>query len=333
MTYSQTYNKDFSLGGTLLFYDAGKFELNTAAGDTSQVNAERDYLGVVTGAYKLHFMDRDFWTGANLKLLHSTLLDSVSAFSAAVDLGAQYPVQELTPDLVLGLAVRNLGTPMKYAETADPLPLSLLAGASYKVLKGSINQLLIAADVSANLEQTLHGNLGLEYWREEMVALRAGYKIGYDLDGFTLGAGFRYLNFQVDYSFAFMSALNSVQKVGLTYTLGMDAARKKDVEESKPKAAKAPVPSKPAEPLPPVMAEVLELSEVIGGDVRSVILSVGRDQGIRAGMTGSIINGSPVAKLLIEEVYPMRCKAKVVEKSGEIGKNAKAEVYKEKPKP
>jgi hypothetical protein len=39
----------------------------------------------------------------------------------------------------------------------------------------------------------------MEYWYREIFALRAGYKIGYDLDSFTCGVGFVWKNFQLDY--------------------------------------------------------------------------------------------------------------------------------------
>ncbi len=329
LSYSQTFTQKYSLGGSLLFYDAGLFDLTGFDGQTSRIAAERDFLGILTGAGKLKIWEREFLVGTNVKFLYSSLLESEAAFAVALDLGAMYEVRELMDDLVAGITIKNLGTPMKYIDKADPLPLMLLLGASYKLLKGKVHDLILAADGHLDLEGNIRGNLGAEYWHGKIVALRAGYKLGYDLDSLTIGAGFRYLNLQMDYSFGMMSALNSIHKVSLTYTLAVDVKRQVEVLGAKPK-----VRSKrraKAKPLLPVMAEVLEI-ENIGGEARRVVLSVGKNKKLRKGHQGTIFNNSglEIAKIKIIEVYPTRCLAKVIEKSGEIGKKTKVEIQREK---
>jgi hypothetical protein len=335
LNYSQTLGEDFSLGGSLVYFDAGRFDLTTLDGDTTQVSAQRDFLGVATGAYQLKMFEREFLLGANVKFIHSTLLESESAFGMALDLGAMYELREVAEWLFVGLAVRNLGTPMAYIETADPMPLNIQAGASYQLLKIPQHELLVAADAHLDLEDHIQGNLGAEYWFDKMVAIRAGYKVGYDLDSLTAGAGFRYMNFQLDYSFALMSALNSTHKVSLGYTIAVDEARRKEVLRSKPTPKPTPkaTPKPQAEPtpVPSVMAEVLQI-ESIGGESKTVILSIGKNKRVRKGYRGIIFNKSNVAiaKVRVLEVYSTRCLAKVTETSGEIEKNAKAEILKKK---
>ncbi len=337
ITYSQTFAKKFSLGGTLLFYDAGQFELITLTGETSQIAAERDIMGVATGAYKLDFLDREFLVGANLKLIYSSLLETASAFGIGLDLGAMYEVKELLEDLQVGLTIKNIGTPMAYEEKADPMPIAVSLGGAYKLLKGEIHELILAADGSIGLAVDMHLNLGAEYWHEETVAFRVGYKFGYDLDSLTAGIGVRYQAFQMDYAFSLMSALNSTHKAGLTYTLSVDEKRREEVLKLGPKVAKVPkakprpkVKPEPT-PVPSVMAEVLEI-EKIGGEVKNVFLSVGQDKKIRKGYKGVIFNasGMEIAKIKIMEVYPNRCRARVMEKSGEISSASKVEIKKER---
>ena len=86
---------------------------------------------------------------------------------------------------------------------------------------------------------------------------------------------------------------------------------------------------RPAEPvlLPPVRAEILEIGK-IGGEAKSVVLSVGKNQGIRRGNVGSVFNaaGAVIAKIKVTEVYPYRCAAEILEKTAEINGAAKVEI-------
>ena len=63
-----------------------------------------------------------------------------------------------------------------------------------------------------------------------MAACRVGYKVGYDLEGLTLGLGGRYLGFQLDYSFSLMEELD-VGKVKMTRM--MDKLEAKQIVERK----------------------------------------------------------------------------------------------------
>lgn len=55
---------------------------------------------------------------------------------------------------------------------------------------------------------------------KDLIALRVGYKIGYDLDNLTFSLGIKLRNLFFDYTLSLMSRLNSTHHIGLTYKLG-----------------------------------------------------------------------------------------------------------------
>jgi len=63
-------------------------------------------------------------------------------------------------------------------------------------------------------------NLGLEYNWQKIFFLRGGYKFGYALDSFTLGAGFIFNNLRLDYAFSKMAVGTDLHRFGLGYMFG-----------------------------------------------------------------------------------------------------------------
>lgn len=362
--YSQTFGPQLSLGGALHYNDAGSFEVNDSIGFQKQVAAQRDILGAATGAYQADLLGQDVFVGANVKLLHSNLLEEYSAFTAALDIGAVAELLPVQENLFLGLAVRNVGLPLKYLEQAAPLPLTLLAGAAYKILPTGQHQVTAALDGSFDaFNGLLRANLGLEYWYQELLALRAGYKLGYDLDSLSLGAGLHFRQFRLDYAFGLMNDLNSTHKVSFTYDLSQDEQRRQDVQlhytrtptptftitptptqtplwtpTPTPAPARKPTALGPAvlqpsptvagTPLPPIMAKIVEL-ELAGGLLKAVILDVGANRKIRPGCEGLVFNASGygIAKIKIMEIYPRFSRASIIESSGEVTAQDRVEIY------
>jgi hypothetical protein len=60
-------------------------------------------------------------------------------------------------------------------------------------------------------------HVGGEYWFQDQIALRGGYKFGYDEEGWTAGVGFRLddimgVKFGLDYSYGYFGVFNDVQR-------------------------------------------------------------------------------------------------------------------------
>lgn len=137
--------------------------------------------------------------GAGIKFVHSTLVQKYSATAYAADVGALGKFIVGKNRLLLGIACQNLGTKIKFEEEGDTLPLTVRAGAAYQMDFKQEHTLTISGEAVKPNDGDFRGSGGIEYWYREIFALRAGYKIGYDLDSFTCGVGFIWKNFQLDY--------------------------------------------------------------------------------------------------------------------------------------
>jgi outer membrane protein OmpA-like peptidoglycan-associated protein len=177
------------------------------------------------------------WFGANLTVggtlkLISEGVDTYNSMSVAADIGAQY--QKLLPNLDLGLTVQNLGLPLQ----GFGLPLTVRAGLAYHVpllVDPQKDSFILAADASlpVPMDQPNYINVGGEYWFENTLAVRGGYKVSQinslgSASGLTAGVGLRVMDYTLDYAF------NSFGELGLTHRISFTAG----FGESKKAAAK-----------------------------------------------------------------------------------------------
>ncbi len=120
-----------------------------------------------------------------------------------------------TPMAAIGVAVRHLGSKPKFTEEEIDLPVTFAGGLSI-----ATRGLTFAGEVAAPKESDLRLNIGAEKQLAEMFALRAGYKVGYDEENFSAGAGFSKSIWQVDYAFIpYKSGLGSTHRFALTINL------------------------------------------------------------------------------------------------------------------
>lgn len=157
--------------------------------------------------------------GASFKYLKSEI-GPYSAQTVAVDLGVRREVPGRP--LSLGASVRNLGKGLKFLDQEDPLPLTLSAGASYR-LAGVLG---LALDVRHEPHESRTSvSLGTEYAFLGTLALRAGYGANMlsrgsagqgPLGGLGAGLGFRLKSFGADYAFTPFGELGDVQRLSLS---------------------------------------------------------------------------------------------------------------------
>jgi len=154
--------------------------------------------------------------GISLKYIKSKI-DDENAAGFAVDLGCLYTTP--VPKLDVGLAVQNLGTKIRFISKADPLPLNFRLGASYKMLEK--DALTLVMDVNIPVEGNINVHAGGEYWLLNMVALRMGYKtttvkgLG-ALSGLSVGCGFNYRGYGIDYAWVPYGDLGNTHRISLT---------------------------------------------------------------------------------------------------------------------
>ncbi|MDD5688258.1 MAG: PorV/PorQ family protein [Elusimicrobia bacterium] len=227
IAYAQPLGEKGYIGGSFLLFQGGDIEINwwdsVNGVRTETRNAEQDY--VLTLGYAQDFMSEgELSAGANLKYVSSKLAEESTASSIAVDLGGLYRL--LDNKLSLGLSILNIGTALKYkggissGSEDDPLPLGIRVGGAYVFISEDMKKLTGVLDINKYSNTDMQLNLGLECWLKEMIALRTGYEIGYDLASITAGLGFKVKNCQLDYGFSPMSKINAIHKVSFILRFG-----------------------------------------------------------------------------------------------------------------
>jgi len=117
-------------------------------------------------------LGRSGWLGgANVKLFNSSLGD-IRATSGAVDLGVMRATPGAEP-VRYGLAVDNLGLPIKHESVSAALPLTLRGGASW-TKQWYPHSLTIATEGCFNWEMDARAAAGVEWLQQGKLALRAG---------------------------------------------------------------------------------------------------------------------------------------------------------------
>lgn len=124
--------------------------------------------------------------------------------------------------LRVGMSVNNFSAQFKYEEEPFQLPLTFKIGAAMDVLDlwgEHRNPLLLAIDALHPRDFTERIHLGGEYWYNDLIALRAGYKFNYDEESFSLGAGLKHriggTLLKVDYSYNDLEQFDAVSRFSL----------------------------------------------------------------------------------------------------------------------
>ena len=197
--------------GAFSYYTAGDIELIDLDGNEWTVKAEQDIVVVAGFAHK--FLEN--WPmGINLKIISSRLVEAESGTAFAVDFGGLYhpPVKGLD----IGLAIRNLGTKLKFIEGDDSLPLTICLGGAYERSFGD-KKILVSIDFPFLVyEQILTPAVGVEFDWREMIQGRIGYKFNIDDTGLALGMGFAYQNYFINYAFGLANILENGHRVSLS---------------------------------------------------------------------------------------------------------------------
>jgi outer membrane protein OmpA-like peptidoglycan-associated protein len=182
--------------------------------------------------------------GIGVKIINESI-DENQSFSFGVDVGDQLLISKtrwfrnlaeqgsaayLIPS-TLGVSFKNIGTPVKFFNQNDPLPLTATFGLAYQFMEEDLN---VALDFDyQTVEGTLLIRTGGEYWihtgirgaPDQMldVAVRGGYRTGYDSSsapGFSLGAGIRYAVLGLDYVYMPFGDLGVTHRISLKFSWG-----------------------------------------------------------------------------------------------------------------
>lgn len=151
--------------------------------------------------------------GLELKEI-SYQLGDYSANTLACDIGGYHEIP--ATGFSVGFAVENWASKYSFIEEEESIAVNYKLGVAQKFRE--INSIL-ALDI-INSENKYYYNLGLEQRLMKIISLRAGYKLGYDLETYSLGAGInckaKWLDeIQFDYVFLPMGELGNISGFSL----------------------------------------------------------------------------------------------------------------------
>jgi hypothetical protein len=153
--------------------------------------------------------------GGSLKALYEKIhLDD--GWGWAVDAGVLYdtPISGLTA----GGGLRNLGPKMTLRDESFKLPAVAALGLCYRPEKLQFDGggLLLGADLTKPVDNRIRVHLGGEWGLQDLVALRAGYGIGYDEKGLAAGLGLHQGRWTIDYAWVpYSSDLGDTHRISL----------------------------------------------------------------------------------------------------------------------
>lgn len=228
---------DGTVAFNFVFMNLGEFVRTASNGQKlGTFNSNEFSIGISYGtiiAPDLGFGFQLRYIQSNLTPTDQTTQQSGTGVSASFDMGLLWKPQDLKilgldmeDRLSLGFNLQNIGPKMTYIKESDPLPTTLRIGAAYTLVSDEFNDLKFALDVAKLLVRRYEDGssdplpkslvtgfdnpgaelaVGLEYWYEKVVALRAGYFHEPSFLGnrkyWNFGAGVRYDIFRLDFSF------------------------------------------------------------------------------------------------------------------------------------
>ncbi len=180
---------------------------------------------------------RKFTAGVGVKYLRENLYEfSVNSYS--IDLGSMYNTG--WRNVKIGMALRNFGPDISYqvdddedgSNDEDPfdlfdndgdgipdedgpeieskIPMCFSLGISGDIMRTDLTHLIASLQLDNVIDRMETWNLGMEY-KLGNLALRGGYQINYDTNGFSAGVGYqvptRYAIVNVDYAYTDMGLL------------------------------------------------------------------------------------------------------------------------------
>lgn len=124
-------------------------------------------------------------------------------------------------DLRIAMSIRNVSAERYYVREGFPIPITFKLGIAMDLMKafgaGASNPLIFAIDAVHPRDYAERVHFGVEYWFNDIIALRAGYKLNYDEDKFSVGMGFKHSSrgIRVDYALNTFGSFDAVHRISL----------------------------------------------------------------------------------------------------------------------
>ena len=226
LAYAQPYRTWGNIYAGLIYFNYGSFTETDEFGDETGRTFGASEFSLAVGLS--NHLGKGFDYGIGVKYLFSSL-DTYNASAFAIDAGLQY-LAPILDDLLLGVSVLNLGTPVdNYTGHQERLPLTVQLGFAKKLahlpllFTGSFQDITISEDNFTDFLERF--SLGGEFDISQRIKFRLGYQnqINQDvrpvgrnmLSGISLGLGIIWKEFRLDYGFSNFGDLGSQNRLGI----------------------------------------------------------------------------------------------------------------------
>ncbi len=160
-------------------------------------------------------------------------IDERAATAVAFDVGSLYDIGWM--GWKVGARLSNIGSDIKYYDFSSPIPITFSMGTSIMSLSTESQKGRVAVDVVKQQDYLPYFNVGMEYSVEDMLAIRAGYKLNYSdvedpgrtnrnpilvsIEGWSVGGGVHTTwsdyDVRIDYAFTDMKILKDVHRFSI----------------------------------------------------------------------------------------------------------------------
>lgn len=225
VSFSTEFTDIGRFGGAIKYINYGTFDEADEFGNrTGEFGAGE--LALIVGYANL--LDANFYYGANVKFIYSSIADR-SSNAIAADVGLHYTIPEQF--LNFGFSILNLGTQVSsYYNLKEELPLDITIGVSKRLERIPIRLSLDFHRLNQDRENFTQRfkafTLGAEINLSKVLTLRLGYdnerrsdlKIGTTagIAGFNIGLGAKISEYTFNYGYSSLGLVGALHRVGVS---------------------------------------------------------------------------------------------------------------------
>lgn len=225
VSYSTEFEDIGRFGGAIKYINYGSFDEADEFGNRTGEFGAGELALIVGYANQL---DLNFYYGANVKFIYSSIADR-SSNAIAADIGLHYTIPEHF--LNFGLSILNLGTQISsYYSLKEELPLDITIGVSKRLeripIRLSLDFHRLNKDRDSFTEKFKAFTIGAEINLSKVLTLRLGFdnerrsdlKIGTTagIAGFNIGLGAKISEYNFNYGYSSLGLVGALHRVGIS---------------------------------------------------------------------------------------------------------------------
>lgn len=220
LAYLQSINYEF-VGFSKQLERGGSFGASVqylGTGDIAASDVSGNSIGSISSRYSAYSVSYGkpltprFALGATGKIIDARLAD-VGATAYAFDAGAMF---KMSDRLTLSAVAANMGSPLKFISSNDPLPLAFHAGGAYR----PSDRWTLALEGVYRQTGLTSAHAGVEFMAARELTLRAGYRTDTlkgqsPIAGLTVGIGLNLLGQTLSYAWLPVDELGNTHYISL----------------------------------------------------------------------------------------------------------------------